>query len=212
MELVTGILDKAGRELNRRFFTFVERQRPYVILKWAETANGFIARKNFDSKWISDEFSRQLVHKMRAEEDSVLVGCRTAQLDNPELTVRDWTGRNPTRIVIDRFLKVKGKLKLFDGTQPTLVYNVLKHEEQKSVSLIKLGEEDFLSQLIQDLYKRNIQSVIVEGGAFTLQSFIDAGLWTRRMYLFLRKLLMRVSRHQQFPEPFKVIIKSKTTG
>lgn len=177
IEVVSGILDKKGRELNKRFFTFVEKKRPYIILKWAETGDGFIARKNFDSKWISDEFSRQLVHKMRAHEDAVLVGMRTAQLDNPQLSVRDWTGRNPIRIVIDRFLRLDEKLHVFDGTQNTLVYNILKHEEFKKFSLIRLDEENFLTHLVHDLYKRNIQSVIVEGGAQTLQAFISAGLW-----------------------------------
>jgi len=177
IDVVTGILDKKGRELNKRFFTFIEKQRPYIILKWAETADGFIARKNFDSKWISDEYSRQLVHKWRSEEDSILVGMRTAKQDNPELNVRDWSGRNPVRIVIDRFLKLNEKSHLFDGTQKSLCYNVLKHEELPNLSLIRIEEENFLSQLIQDLYKRKIQSVIVEGGSQTLSSFIEAKLW-----------------------------------
>lgn len=177
VEVVTGILEKSCRELNKRFFTFVEKKRPYVTLKWAETADGFIARKNFDSKWISGQFSRQLVHKMRSQEDAVLVGMRTAQYDNPQLSVRDWSGRNPIRIVIDRFLKLSDRLNLFDGNQKTLIYNVLKHEELKNFSLIRLDEHDFLTQLVHDLYKRNIQSVIIEGGAQTLQSFISAGLW-----------------------------------
>ncbi len=177
VEVVTGVREKQGRELNRRFFTFIEKARPYIVLKWAETADGFIARKNLDSKWISDEFSRQLVHKMRAEEDAILVGMRTAELDNPELSVRDWTGRSPIRIVIDRFLKLRDNLKLFDGSVQTLVYNVLKHEELKNYSLIKLEEEDFLTHLLHDLCTRNIQSLIVEGGADTLRNFISAGLW-----------------------------------
>ncbi len=177
IEVVTGILDKQGRELNKRFFTFVEKKRPFIILKWAETSDGFIARTNYDSKWISDEFSRQLVHKMRAQEDAVLVGMRTAQLDNPQLSVRDWTGRNPTRIVIDRFLKLSKNLNVFDGTQNTLVYNVIKHEEDTNSALIRLDEENFLSNLVHDLYKRNIQSLIVEGGSQTLQAFISADLW-----------------------------------
>lgn len=177
IDVVTGIHEKKGRELNKRFFGFVEKRRPYIILKWAETADGFIARKNFDSKWISDEFSRQIVHKMRAREDAVLVGMRTAQMDNPQLSVRDWSGRNPIRIVIDRFLKLSEKLNLFDGTQNTLIYNVLKHEEFRNFSLIRIDENDFLMNLIHDLYKRNIQSVIVEGGSQTLQAFISAGLW-----------------------------------
>ena len=111
IEVITGILDKQGRELNKRFFTYMEKQRPYIILKWAETADGFIARENYDSKWISNEYSRQVVHKWRAEEDAILVGAKTAAHDNPQLNVRDWTGRNPVRIVIDRFLKLDDTLK-----------------------------------------------------------------------------------------------------
>jgi diaminohydroxyphosphoribosylaminopyrimidine deaminase / 5-amino-6-(5-phosphoribosylamino)uracil reductase len=177
IEVCTGILDVKGRELNKRFFTFVEKQRPYIILKWAETADGFIARKNYDSKWISDEFSRQLVHRWRTEEDAILVGMRTAQQDNPQLNVRDWTGRNPVRIVIDRFLKLDNKSHLFDGAQKTLRYNILKHEEHPNLTMMRLEEENFLLYLLQDLYKRKIQSVIVEGGAQTLNAFIDAGWW-----------------------------------
>jgi diaminohydroxyphosphoribosylaminopyrimidine deaminase/5-amino-6-(5-phosphoribosylamino)uracil reductase len=177
IEVITGILENKGRELNKRFFTYMEKQRPYIILKWAETADGFIARKNFDSRWISDEFSRQLVHKWRTEEDAVLVGMRTAQYDNPQLNVRDWTGRNPVRIVIDRFLKLGEKSNLFDGSQKTLCYNVLKHEDFQNFSLIRIEEENFLQHLLNDLYKQKIQSVIVEGGAQTLQGFIDLALW-----------------------------------
>lgn len=176
-EVVTGVLDKKGRDLNKRFFTFVEKQRPFITLKWAETADGFIARKNFDSKWISDGFSRQLVHKLRSEVDAVLVGMRTAQHDNPELTVREWSGRNPVRIVVDRFLKLNDKIRLFDGSQKTICYNVLKHEELHNLSLVRIDEENFLTHLVHDLYKRNIQSVLVEGGAQTLQGFIQGGLW-----------------------------------
>ncbi len=177
IEVVTGILDKKGRELNKRFFSHMERQRPYIILKWAETADGFIARKNFDSKWISDEYSRQLVHKWRTEEDAVLIGMRTAHQDNPELNVRDWSGRNPIRIVIDRFLKLNEKIHLFDGSQKTLCYNVLKHEERPNLSLIRIEEKNFIHHLVQDLYKKKIQSVIVEGGAQTLNGFIESGFW-----------------------------------
>ena len=118
-----------------------------------------------------------MVHKMRAHEDAVLVGMRTAQLDNPQLSVRDWTGRNPRRIVIDRFLRLSEKLNVFDGAQETLIYNVLKHEESGNVSLVRVDEDDFLAHVVQDLYKKKIQSVIVEGGSQTLQGFISAGLW-----------------------------------
>lgn len=177
IEVITGILDKEGRELNKRFFTAIEKQRPYIILKWAETADGFIARENHDSKWISDEYSRQLVHKWRAEEDAVLVGAGTAQFDDPQLNVRDWSGRDPVRVVIDRFLKLDRGLKLFDGYQKTICYNVLRQEEHRNLLMIRLDEADLLNQLVRDLHKQKIQSVIVEGGAFTLNQFIEAGLW-----------------------------------
>jgi diaminohydroxyphosphoribosylaminopyrimidine deaminase/5-amino-6-(5-phosphoribosylamino)uracil reductase len=177
IEVVTGVLDKQGRELNKRFFTFIEKKRPYIILKWAETSDGFIARENHDSKWISDEHSRQLNHKWRTEEDAILVGAKTAQFDNPQLNVRDWTGRDPVRVVIDRFLKLNDKLHLFDRKQKTIVYNVLRHEEHENLVFMRIEERDFLNELIKDLYKQKIQSMIVEGGAYTIQSFIEADLW-----------------------------------
>ncbi len=177
IEVITGILEKEGRELNKRFFTFVEKQRPYIILKWAQTADGFVAQKNFESKWISNDLSRQLVHKWRAEEDAVLVGTRTASHDDPSLTVRDWTGRNPVRIVIDRFLRLNGRLQLFDKRAKTICYNVLRHEEHKNLLLVRVDEENFLNEVIHDLYKQRIQSVIVEGGAQTLQLFIESKIW-----------------------------------
>jgi diaminohydroxyphosphoribosylaminopyrimidine deaminase/5-amino-6-(5-phosphoribosylamino)uracil reductase len=178
IEVITGVLDKQGRELNKRFFTFIEKKRPYIILKWAETSDGFIAKDNHDSKWISDEHSRQLNHKWRTEEDAILVGAKTAQFDNPQLNVRDWTGRNPVRVVIDRFLKLKDdKIHLFDRKQKTIVYNVLRHEEHENLLFMRIEERDFLNELIKDLYKQKIQSLIVEGGAYTIQSFIEADLW-----------------------------------
>lgn len=177
IEVITGIREKEGRELNKRFFTFMEKQRPYITLKWAETSDGFIAHENFDSKWISNEHSRQLVHKWRTEEDAVLVGTKTAFHDNPELNVREWSGRNPVRIVLDRFLRLSEKLNVFDRSQKTVCYNVLKHEEHPNLSLVRVTEENFVENSIQDLFKQKIQSVLVEGGATTLQLFIDAGLW-----------------------------------
>lgn len=177
IEVVTGAFGKEGRELNKRFFTFVEKKRPYIVLKWAETADGFIAHENYESKWISNEYSRQLVHRWRGEEDAVLVGTRTAQHDDPKLTVRDWSGRNPVRIVFDRFLRLSDKLALFDRSQPTLCYNLLKHEEHNNLALIRLGEENFWQEMLDNLYSRGIQSVMVEGGAQTLNTFIQLGWW-----------------------------------
>ncbi|HEY5745738.1 MAG TPA: bifunctional diaminohydroxyphosphoribosylaminopyrimidine deaminase/5-amino-6-(5-phosphoribosylamino)uracil reductase RibD [Chryseolinea sp.] len=177
VEVITGILDKEGHALNEAFFTYITLQRPFIVLKWAETADGFIARENYDSKWISHELSRQVVHQWRAGLDAILVGSRTVAHDNPQLTVRDWSGRNPVRVVIDRFLRLDHKLHVFDGSQKTLRYNVLKHEEHPGLSYVRLDESDFLQQLIKDLHKQKIQSVLVEGGAHTLQHFIDAGMW-----------------------------------
>ncbi|MBX2915281.1 MAG: bifunctional diaminohydroxyphosphoribosylaminopyrimidine deaminase/5-amino-6-(5-phosphoribosylamino)uracil reductase RibD [Cyclobacteriaceae bacterium] len=177
IQVVQGILEKQGRELNKRFFTRHEKQRPYIILKWAQTLDGFIARSNYESKWISNELSRQVVHKWRSEEDAVLVGTKTAGHDNPVLTVRDWSGRNPVRIVIDRFLRLPDKLSLFDGSVKTICYNVLKHEEHPNLTLIRLSETNFLESLLEHLVSIGIQSVIVEGGSTTLSLFISAGLW-----------------------------------
>lgn len=177
IDVVTGILEKQGRGLNKRFFTYMEKNRPYTILKWAETADGFVARENFDSKWISNDHARQLVHKWRTEEDAILVGARTAAYDNPQLNVRDWTGRNPVRVVIDRYLRLSSRLHLFDKKQLTICYNVLKHEEHENLSLIRIDENNFIHNLLQDLYRRKIQSVIIEGGASTLGMFIEDNLW-----------------------------------
>lgn len=177
IEVITGVLEREGRELNKRFFTLMEKQRPYIILKWAQTADGFIARENFDSKWISNEHSRQLVHKWRSEEDAVLVGRSTALHDNPMLTVRDWTGRNPVRIVIDRHLRLPQTLHVFDGTVKTICYNLTTSRETENLLFVKLSETDFIPSLVADLYARKIQSVIIEGGTVVFQNFIQAGLW-----------------------------------
>ncbi|MBS1486784.1 MAG: bifunctional diaminohydroxyphosphoribosylaminopyrimidine deaminase/5-amino-6-(5-phosphoribosylamino)uracil reductase RibD [Bacteroidetes bacterium] len=188
IEVSVGVLEKEGRELNKRFFTFMEKQWPYIILKWAQTEDGFIAQKNYESKWISNDSSRALVHKWRSEEDAVLVGTKTASHDNPGLTVRNWSGRNPTRIVIDRFLRLSPRLQLFDQQVKTICYNVLKHEVQPNLLFIRLDEKDFIHQMVKDLAAQNIQSVIVEGGAQTLQLFINSNLWDEaRVFTSTRK-------------------------
>jgi diaminohydroxyphosphoribosylaminopyrimidine deaminase/5-amino-6-(5-phosphoribosylamino)uracil reductase len=177
IEVKTGVLEKEGRELNKRFFTSIEKQRPFIILKWAQTADGFIARENFDSKWISSEVSRKLVHKWRSEEDAILVGTNTARYDNPKLNIRLWSGLDPIRIVIDKKLTLEKSLHLFDQSQPTICYNLETDEGQPNLEYVKLDSNNFLSELVRDLHQRKIQSVIVEGGATTLQGFIDSQLW-----------------------------------
>jgi diaminohydroxyphosphoribosylaminopyrimidine deaminase/5-amino-6-(5-phosphoribosylamino)uracil reductase len=177
IEVITGVLEKEGRDLNKRFFTYHEKQRPYIILKWAQTSDGFIAHSNYESKWISNEFSRQLVHKWRSEEDAILVGTKTAAHDNPNLTVREWSGRNPVRLVIDRFLRLSDNLNLFDKSVPTVCFNLLKHEEHANLKLVRLDEQHFIPQLLTWLHNEKIQSLIVEGGSQTLSFFIESGLW-----------------------------------
>lgn len=177
IEVVKGVLEKECRTQNVRFFTSIEKDRPYIILKWAQTADGFIARKNFDSKWISNSTSRQLVHQWRAHEDAILVGPNTAIHDNPRLNVRGIEGKNPIRVLIDRHLSVSGELNLFDQSQMTLVYNLTKSEEQEHLEFIKLPSDDFLDALLKDLHQRKIQSVIIEGGYGILSAFIERGFW-----------------------------------
>lgn len=177
IEVEVGILEKESIELNRRFFINQKLNRPYVILKWAQTKDGFIARKNFDSKWISSEFSRQLVHRWRAEEDAILVGKNTAKYDNPSLTVREWHGRNPLRIVLDRKLELNTDLNLFNGEVQTLVYNSKESKKMKGYELVKIEPDNFLSEALFNLLEREVGAVIIEGGAQILSGFIKEGLW-----------------------------------
>lgn len=178
VEVETGVLEEACTSLNKRFFTFMNEHRPYVILKWAQTEDHFIARTNFDSKWISSPLSRQLVHKWRTEEDAILVGKNTAKHDNPQLTARDWKGKNPIRIVIDHHLTLKENLQLWDGEVETLVYHTQAQSTEKGkATLIALPEANFLEALLHDLFERQVQSLIVEGGGATLQEWIDRDLW-----------------------------------
>jgi diaminohydroxyphosphoribosylaminopyrimidine deaminase / 5-amino-6-(5-phosphoribosylamino)uracil reductase len=177
IEITTGVMEEKGRQLNRRFFTFIEKQRPYIVLKWAETADGLIARENFDSKWISNEYSRMLVHRWRGEEDAVLVGYNTTLHDNPKLNVRDWTGRNPVRIVLDRDGKLPPGLNVFDGTQPTICYTSTKSIDQENLVFVHVNRETFIQDVLSDLFLRKIQSVIVEGGSQILHEFISKELW-----------------------------------
>jgi diaminohydroxyphosphoribosylaminopyrimidine deaminase/5-amino-6-(5-phosphoribosylamino)uracil reductase len=177
IEVIIGVLMNQARFSNRRFFTFIEKKRPYIILKWAQTNDGFIARENFDSKWISDEYSRQFVHKWRSEEDAVLMGSNTIRYDNPRMSVRDWSGSNPVRFVIDRFLKLPKNLYVFDGSQQTILYNTMKEETAETVLLVKVSQQNMIADIVSDLYKRKIQSVLIEGGTKVLEAFIQADLW-----------------------------------
>jgi len=177
IEVVTGVLENECIDLNKRFFTFHQKQRPYIILKWAQSANGKIGSNNGERIFISNDYSNLLVHKWRSEETAILVGTNTALKDNPSLTTRLWKGKNPVRIVIDKNLKLPHELKIFSKAANTIIFNSLKNTIEETVEYIKLENKNFLEEMLSALYKLNIQSVLVEGGAKTLQSFIDAGLW-----------------------------------
>jgi diaminohydroxyphosphoribosylaminopyrimidine deaminase/5-amino-6-(5-phosphoribosylamino)uracil reductase len=161
--VTVGVLEEDCDTLNKRFFTFHNKKRPYIILKWAETRDGFISPETREAQkpvWITNAYSRQLVHKWRSEEHAILVGAQTVIDDNPSLTVRDWSGNNPVRIVIDKDNRISKESHIFDNEAQT----------------ISLSETDPVL-IAQALYHLDIQSVIVEGGGRTLQAFIDADLW-----------------------------------
>jgi diaminohydroxyphosphoribosylaminopyrimidine deaminase/5-amino-6-(5-phosphoribosylamino)uracil reductase len=176
-----NLLPKVEAFFNRRYLSFSSQKRPYIILKWAETKDSFVARKNYDSKWISNTHSRRLVHKWRAEEDAILVGTNTAHYDNPKLNVRMWSGRNPVRIVIDKHLRLDKNLSLFDGSQPTLCYNSQIDQTQENLTWVNIPASNnqlgFFSRMLQDLWQRDVQSVIIEGGAQLLHFLIEHQLW-----------------------------------
>ncbi|MEJ5102411.1 bifunctional diaminohydroxyphosphoribosylaminopyrimidine deaminase/5-amino-6-(5-phosphoribosylamino)uracil reductase RibD [Chryseobacterium sp. MYb328] len=176
IEAVSGILEKECIELNKRFFTYHEKKRPYILLKWAESGDGFLD-KDFKPTAVSNALANQFVHQLRADEHAILVGTQTALNDNPSLTVRNVEGINPVRILIDFDLKVPQDFKIYNDEARTLVLNAVKEGKEDHIEFIKIKKENFLSDLMESLYREQIQSVIIEGGRFTLQQFIDADLW-----------------------------------
>ena len=178
VHVTTGILEKEALELNKRFFTFHQKQRPYIILKWAQSADGKIAGKKGERIFISNEFTNRLVHQWRSEEAAIMVGTNTALKDNPALTTRLYPGKDPLRLVIDLNLRLPGSLQLFDGTVKTMVFNAQQHKEGEMLSFYKVNRnEKVIPQILKALYSLKIQSVLIEGGATLLQSFIDDNLW-----------------------------------
>lgn len=178
IEVITPVLEEQAMELNKRFFTFHNKQRPYIILKWAQTAGHKIANSDNGRLYISNEFTNRKVHKWRSEEGSILIGTNTALEDDPSLTNRFWGGKNPVRLVIDKELKLPASLKLFDGKVKTIVFNCIKHEEKGAVLYYKiLHQKSLIAQILVALYQLKIESVLVEGGTKLLQSFIDEACW-----------------------------------
>lgn len=168
--VIVGVLENECKNHHKRFFTFHNKKRPYIILKWAETADGFIApftKNELKPVWITNAFSRQLVHKWRAEEQAILVGTNTVLQDDPNLTTRDWAGENPIRVVIDRKEKLSKDFMVFNNESETISIS------NKNVDFSK----NIAKQICYILFKKNINSIIIEGGSKTIQTFIDENLW-----------------------------------
>ena len=177
-----GVLEKECHELNKRFFAFHQKKRPYIILKWAESQDGFIApltKEKIEPVWISNEFSRQLVHKWRTEEQAILVGTKTVLDDNPKLDVRDWKGENPIRIVLDRTGKIPNDFFIKDGKTKTIIITEQENVTSSENCIYEnaIFDNKLTKVIVTILYKYGIQSIIIEGGKQTLQSFIEDNLW-----------------------------------
>jgi len=177
-----GILEKECREINKRFFCFHEKKRPYVILKWAETADGFVdkhrtIKSSSSALKITDNIAGALVHRWRSEEDSILIGSNTAIMDDPSLNVRLIEGRDPVRLVVDKNHKIPGNLKIFDGSIPTIVFTKNEKAGKDNIQYVKTDFNNSLNSILNTLFNSDILSVLVEGGPLLHKSFIDKGLW-----------------------------------
>ncbi len=176
--VISNILEEECKELNKRFFTFHTKKRPYIILKWAQTFNQKIAASNQERLLISNEITNRLTHRWRAEEQAILIGTNTAKLDNPFLNNRLWNGKNPTRLVIDKYLQLPTSLHIFNQLQPTIIFNFIKNEKKENITFYLIDKnKNLITELLDACYRLNIQSVLVEGGANLLQSFIDHTFW-----------------------------------
>ena len=177
IQVEINCMQEEGHHINRRFLTSVSKGKPYIILKWAQTQDHFIAKNDFNSKWISNSLSRQLVHKWRSEEEGILVGYNTAKYDNPELSTRNWQGPNSIRIVIDPKNELNETLHLFDGKQATIVFTQFPKKNKKNLTYYNLDSKDPISTILDRLHQLKMQSLLVEGGAQTIKKFIDLNLW-----------------------------------
>lgn len=179
IEVVSGMLEKECAFVNRRFFTRISQQRPYIILKWARTANGFFAPENSIQQWISGPLAKKLVHKWRTEEDAIVVGKQTAIADNPALSAREWPGKNPVRIAIDRKLEIPSTNQLYNTDAKTIIFNEQKTSVEGNIHFIEMEDMQYYlpQKIAYQLYLMDIQSIIVEGGANILNQFISSGLW-----------------------------------
>ncbi|HEY0030537.1 MAG TPA: bifunctional diaminohydroxyphosphoribosylaminopyrimidine deaminase/5-amino-6-(5-phosphoribosylamino)uracil reductase RibD [Bacteroidia bacterium] len=195
IDVKVGILEDECKKLNKRFFTYHEKKRPYIILKWAQTADGFIDVKRNEENTskpvqISNSDSKKLLHLWRSQEQAIMIGTNTALLDNPQLTVREVKGKNPLRITVDKWLRIPKHFHLFDKSTPTLLFTSLTETSQANLEFKKIDfDKPVLPQIMEELYDRNIQSVLIEGGELLLNSFIDAGLWDAARVFISEKTL-----------------------
>ena len=188
VEVIVGVLENECLELNKRFFTFHKKKRPYIVLKWAQTLDGFMDRERTNEEvgvnWITTSATKQLTDTWRSEEMAILVGKNTVLNDNPQLTVRTLLGRNPIRLVIDKDLEISETYNVLDGKVLTYVFNQQKSEQKGRMEYVKLPFDDFLNEMMTWLYHRDIFSVLVEGGRATLQHFLDEEIWDEaRIYI-----------------------------
>ena len=181
IEVFTGVLEKECRALNKRFFTYHEKKRPYIILKWAQTKDGFISKMppfTKEENWITTTESKTLVHTWRAQEQAILIGTTTALLDNPALTVRLVEGKNPVRVLIDKDLKVSTINNIFSNKAEAIVFTAKNQATKHNITYHQIDfTKDITTQILDYLYEKKITSLIIEGGTHTLQSFIDKGFW-----------------------------------
>jgi len=189
IEVVSGVLEKECIELNKRFFTYHEKRRPFIILKWAESGDRFMD-KDFKPTQISNALTKQFVHQLRSNEHSILIGTMTALRDNPSLTTREIVGRNPIRILIDIDLKVPKDFNVYSNEAETLVFNSVKEGDEGNIKFIKTSRENFITNMLKTLHELQIQSIIVEGGSLVLQQFIDAGLWDETIIIKNKNLVL----------------------
>ncbi len=208
ISVTVGVLEKECKESHKRFFTFHNKKRPYIILKWAETTDGFTAPLDQEKGkpfWITSPESKKRVHKWRTEEAAILVGTKTVELDNPSLTARLWKGEQPLRVVIDKSMKLNSSLNTFNNAAKTLVFTKEQIENTKTTTYQKINFKHTENELLNELYNREIHSVIIEGGTKTLQNFIDLNLWDEaRVFIGKTKLKNGISAPKFNLEPWKI--------
>lgn len=196
IQVMEGVAEKECLGLNKRFFTYHNQKRPYIFLKWAETVDRFMAplpqrRSERAPVWITNVFSRQLAHKLRSQEMAILVGTQTALADNPGLNTREWAGNTPLRVAMDKNGVFPSNLRLLNGEFPTIIFSEKKMPDKENLSYISLDfSKNVVPKICEALYKKGIQSLIVEGGSRTLQGFIDSGLWDEALVFTGKKTFL----------------------